>query len=174
MALIFAESRSQLVSGQTSLHCTAGTVSSHRRPSLVGSLHFEGMGGKPGSGAACWPFGSSVRRWGLFGPDQKAAGVTAAWIHASARRWGETWIPKYQRSLLFARHKGSAKNSWGWEGCTTYAVDPGRSSLGLFSSIFFLHLLNKKKRKVSLTFTKLNEFQGKHTHSPFIFSYTNP
>ena len=37
---------------------------------------------------------------GAIGFGQQAAGVTAAWIHASARRWDETWIPKYQRFLF--------------------------------------------------------------------------
>ena len=48
------------------------------------------VGGKPGAGADAWPIKNGVRRWGLFGSGQQAAGVTAVWIDASARRWGET------------------------------------------------------------------------------------
>ena len=71
------------------------------------------VGGKPGAGADGWPIKNGVQRWGLFGSSQQAAEVTAAWIHASARRWGETWIPKYQRSLFFAFRRGAAKTAGG-------------------------------------------------------------
>ena len=56
------------------------------------------------------------------------AGVTAAWIHASARRWGETWIPKYHRSLFFARHRGAVKTPGGG-GFGHVPLDPKGSSL---------------------------------------------
>ena len=67
------------------------------------------VGGKPGTGADGWPIKNGVQRWGLFGPSQQAAGVTTAWVHSSARTWGETQILKYQRSLFFACHRGAAK-----------------------------------------------------------------
>ena len=71
------------------------------------------VGGKPGTGADDWHIKNGVWRWGLFGRSQQAAGVTAAWIHSSARRWSETWIPKYQRSLFFAHCWGAAKTPGG-------------------------------------------------------------
>ena len=71
------------------------------------------MGGKPGAGADGWPIKNGVRKWGLFCSSQQAAGVTAAWTHASTRRWDETWIPKYQIPI-FARRRVAAKTPGGW------------------------------------------------------------
>ena len=78
-------------SSQQSLHCTLGAAPSYRSSSLVASLHLEVphtiVGGKLRAGADGWPIKNGVRRWGLFGSSQQMAGVTAAWIHASGRRW---------------------------------------------------------------------------------------
>ena len=103
------------------------------------------MGGKPVTGADGWPIRNGLRRWGLFGPSQQAAGVTAAWIHASVRRWGETWIPKYERSLFLACRRGAAEAPGGG-GLWACALRPKGVEFGFLAS-FFSTSLNKKKTK---------------------------
>ena len=93
------------------------------------------VGGKPGARADGWPIKNGVRRWGLFGPSQQAAGVTAAWIHASARRWGETWIPKYQRSL-FLHAIGGWQKPLGGGGLWACAFRPKGVEFGFLASFF--------------------------------------
>ena len=100
---------------------------SYRRSSLVASLHLEGPRGREtrcwSRWLACQKLSSEV---GLFGHSQQAAGVTAAWIHASDRRLGETWIPKYQRSLFFARRKGRQKPlGWPLRACGGWRLEYG-------------------------------------------------
>ena len=59
---------------------------------------------------------------------QQVAVVMAAWIHASARKGGDTWIPKYQRSLFFASGRGATKPP-GWWGFRHMPLDPRGWSL---------------------------------------------
>ena len=85
---------------------------------------------------------------GLFGSSQQAAGVTAAWIHASARRWGETWIRKYQRSLFFARCRGRQK-PLGDGGLRACALKPKGVEFGCLASLL-LHLLKQKNNSSNI------------------------
>ena len=61
--------------------------------------------------------------------------MTAAWVNASARRWGETWIPKYQRPLCFARRREGGKIPGGG-GFGHVPLDPKGVEFGFLASFF--------------------------------------
>ena len=50
--------------------------------------------------------------------------MTAAWIHASARRWGETWIPYVSKIPSFYMPSGVGKNPWEGGGPRACALRP--------------------------------------------------
>ena len=73
------------------LHC--GGVPSHRRPSLVASLHSEGLW--EGNQVLEQMVDLSVhesRGGGYLVLSRWVARATTTWVHASAPRWGETWV----------------------------------------------------------------------------------
>ena len=119
------------------LHC--GGTPSHWRPSLVASLHSEG------NQVLEQMVGPSVhesRGGGYLAPGRRVARVTTTWAHASAPRWGETWV----RSIKIPRFL-AALGGWAYSPRLPWHVPRGPWvwSLGLFSSIFFSTSINKKK-----------------------------
>ena len=97
------------------------------------------MGGKPGSGADGWPVSSRVRRWGLFGP------LADGWLGRRPPgpmpqlKDGVRCGFKVSRFPDFWPYWGDGNNPYRAQAC---ARVPERVwSLGLFSSVFFLHIL---------------------------------
>ena len=83
-------------SGVRTPHCTLRAVPSHRTSSLVASSHLEGPSDECVRETRYWS------RWlthqtesgsgGYLAGSRRVARATTTWAHASARRWGETWV----------------------------------------------------------------------------------
>ena len=121
------------------LHC--GGVPSHRRPSLVASLHSERTLTRlwEGNQVLEQMVGLSIHEsggGGYFVLSRRVARATTTWAHASAPRWGETWVRsiKIPRFLaIFGGWAFSLRPPWHVPG------GPWVWSLGPFSSIFSPH-----------------------------------
>ena len=75
----------------------------------------------------------------------RVARAMATWVHASARRWGETWTRSIKIPLFLAVSGGMGilpKGVLAWAGKGNWVW-----SLVLFSPIFFLHIHKQKKNK---------------------------
>ena len=75
--------------------------------------------------------------------------MTTIWAHASARRWGETWVQKYQDSPTIG-HTGGRDGNNPYRAQTCARVSERGWSLGLLSSVFSPPPLNEEK-EVSFT-----------------------
>ena len=126
------------------LHC--GGVPSRWRPSLVASLHSEALTRLwEGNQVLEQMVGLSVHESGGGGylvlSRRVARATTTTWTHASGPRWGETWVRsiKIPRFLaVWGRRAYSLRKPRQCRG------DLGCGVLGLFSSIFFLHIHKHK------------------------------
>ena len=96
----------------------------------------------------------------------QVARATATWVHASARRWGETWTRSIKIPWFLGVLGGRAyslRASWHAPG------GPWVWSLGLFTPIFFSTSINKKKMDREASLTK-KEYRRHGPHPPQVIS----
>ena len=117
------------------------------RPSLVASLHLEALTRLwEGNQVLEQMVGLSVHESGGGGYlvlSRRVARATTIWAHASARRWGETWVQSIKIPRFLAVFGGRAYSPQGsWH---VPALLEGGGVSELFSSIFFSTSFEQKK-----------------------------